>query len=299
MIVPTPVVPGSIIGVVAPGGTVKPDELAHGVAWLESEGYRVRVGEHVLARRRYFAGDTTQRLADLQTMLCDPEIGAVMCARGGYGTTHLLPLLDPSLLAAHPKLVIGYSDVSPLLGMLVERCGVVALHGPMVASDLARGLTARARDRLRALLAAPSSAWREPVTEVLVAGAATGRLVGGCLSSLVALLGTPYAIETDGAVLFLEDVAERPYRLDRMLTHLKLAGKLDRVAAVVLGAFANCDGVQEGDVAAAVFRDFFAGASFPVVAGFPAGHLSENLTFTLGLPLRVDTRAGYVEAVAA
>ena len=298
LIIPPPVLPGATIGVVAPGGAVKPELLERGVAWLEAHGFRVRVGAHVLARQRYCAGTPAERAADFTAMMADDEVGAVVCARGGYGTTHLLPLLDPAALAAHPKLVIGYSDVSPLLGALVDRCGVVAVHGPMVAGDLARGLTARAADRFTTLLASPAAAWREPVAEWLRPGVATGRLAGGCLSSLVALLGTPYALRTDGAVLFLEDVRERPYRLHRMLTHLRLAGKLERVAAVVLGSFAECDGGDD-DRADDVFRDFFAGASFPVVAGFPAGHLSENLPFALGLPFRVDTQAGVVEALGA
>jgi muramoyltetrapeptide carboxypeptidase len=299
MIVPRPVVPGGTIGVVAPGGAVDAEALDKGVAWLEAAGFRVRLGDHVLARGRYCAGDPAMRLADLCDMLRDPEVGAVICARGGYGTTHLLPLLDPALVTAHPKLVVGYSDVSPLLGWLVECCHVVALHGPMVATDLAKGLTERAAGRLTALLASPTAAWREPITDVVVAGSATGRLVGGCLSSLVALLGTSYAIQTEGAVLFLEDVAEPPYRIDRMLTHLRLAGKLDRIAGLVLGSFADCDGSDAGDGAAAVFRDFFADATFPVIAGFPAGHRSENLPLALGMPLRIDTDAGWVEALAA
>jgi muramoyltetrapeptide carboxypeptidase len=141
--------------------------------------------------------------------------------------------------------------------------------------------------------------WHEPVPETLAPGQAVGRLTGGCLSSLVALLGTPYAVETDRAVLFLEDVAERPYRIDRMLTQLRLAGKLERVAAVVLGSFADCDGHEDGDLAAAVFREFFAGAPYPVVAGFPAGHLSENLPLALGLPIRVDANAKIIEVVEA
>lgn len=298
MILPPPVRPGDTIGVVAPGGAVKAEALEVGVANLEALGFRVRLGQHVLARRRYLAGTADMRYADLVAMLADPEVGAVVCARGGYGTTHLLPLLDPGLVAAHPKLVVGYSDVSPLLGWIIERCGVVALHGPMVATDLAKGLTERTATRLADLLASPGAPWREPVGDILVGGVATGRLVGGCLSSLAALLGTPYAVETAGAVLFLEDVAERPYRVDRMLTHLRLAGKLDDVAAVVLGSFAECDGVGD-DVVADVFRAFFADAPYPVVAGFPAGHLSENLPLTLGLPVCVDADSGWVEAVAA
>lgn len=299
MIVPPPVVTGGTIGVVAPGGAVQEDALATGVAVLESMGFRVRLGAHVLARHRFYAGEPAARLADLSAMLSDAEVGAVICARGGYGTTHLLTQLDPRLIVAHPKLIVGYSDVSPLLGWVVERCGVVALHGPMVATDVAQGLSGRTAERLCALLASPTTTWREPITDVVKPGIATGRLVGGCLSSLVALLGTPYAIETDGAVLFLEDVGERPFRIDRMLTHLRLAGKLDRVVAVVLGAFADRDGCGGEDAAREVFLDFFADASFPVVAGFPAGHLSENLPLVLGLPVRVDADAGYVEARAA
>jgi len=299
MIVPPPLLSGGTIGVVAPGGAVNSEALERGVTCLEALGYRVRLGDHVLSRRRYLAGSADVRLTDLVAMLRDPEVGGVICARGGYGTTQLLPLLDPALLVANPKLIVGYSDVSPLLGWVIERCGVVALHGPMVATDLAKGLSEHAAARFADLLAAPGSPWREPIPDVVAPGAATGRLVGGCLSSLVALLGTPYAVETNGAVLFLEDVAERPYRLDRMLTHLRLAGKLSGVSAVVLGSFADCDGVADGDVAAEVFRDFFADAPYPVVAGFPAGHLSENLPLVFGLPFRVDADAGWVEALAA
>jgi muramoyltetrapeptide carboxypeptidase len=290
---------GATLGVVAPAGVVKPDALERGLAVLRAWGYEIQVGEHVRARRRYCAGTPEERAADLESMFRDPHVDAVLCARGGYGTTQVLPLLDTDLLATHPKLLCGYSDVSPLLGFLVERCGLPALHGPMVASDLAKGLSERAGERLRALLAAPTTAWSEPISEVLAPGVASGQLAGGCLSSLVALLGTPYAVETAGCVLLLEDVAERPYRIDRMLTHLRLAGKLDDVAAVVLGSFADCDGKEEGDVAAAVFREFFAGAPYPVIAGFPAGHLSENLPLALGLPVRVDTEHGCVEALPA
>jgi muramoyltetrapeptide carboxypeptidase len=299
MIIPAPVPAGATIGVIAPAGVVKPDALERGVAQLRAWGFEVRLGEHVLARHRYCAGDPQARLADLENMFRAPDVAGVICARGGYGTAQLLPLLDPEIFATHPKLLCGYSDVSPLLCFLLERCGLVSLHGPMVASDLAKGLTPRAMARLLALLAAPDSAWREPVSEVLVPGVAEGPLVGGCLSSLVALLGTPYAVEADGRALFLEDVAERPYRIDRMLTQLRMAGKLDRVAAVVLGSFADCEGREEGDDVTAVFREFFADAPYPVVGGFPAGHLSENMPLALGLPVRVDGREGCVEVLAA
>ena len=229
MIIPRPVAKGATLGVVAPAGVVKSEALERGVALLRSWGFDVRVGEHVLARRRYCAGEPADRARDLIAMIEDPDVAAVICARGGYGSIQIMPLLDPELFVHNPKLVCGYSDVSPLLDFLVTRCGLAALHGPMVASDFAKGVTERAAARWRALLADAAHPWSEPVPEALAPGVAEGMLVGGCLSSLVALLGTPYAIQTDGAVLFLEDVAERPYRLDRMLTQLRLAGKLDRL----------------------------------------------------------------------
>jgi muramoyltetrapeptide carboxypeptidase len=299
VIIPPPLGRGATLGVVAPAGPVKPEALERGIDALRDWGFDVRLGEHVLARRRYCAGTPDERRDDLEAMIRDPAIGAVICARGGYGTAQLLPLLDFDLFHRHPKLVCGYSDVSPLLGQLVARSGVAALHGPMVATDLAKGVSDRTAARLQTLLAGAGSAWSEPVGEALAPGRGAGPLVGGCLSSLVALLGTPYAIETEDAVLFLEDVAERPYRLDRMLTHLRLAGKLDGVAGVVLGSFAHCDGTADGDVAADVFRHFFAGAPYPVVAGFPAGHLSENLPLTLGVPVRVDADRLTVEVAPA
>ena len=295
MIVPPPVVPGATVGVVAPGGAVNPDALARGVAALEAMGYHVRLATHVLERRRYLAGPSEVRLADLVAMLRDPEIGAVFCARGGSGTSQVLPHLDPALVAAHPKLVVGYSDVSPLLGWVVERCGVVALHGPMVATDLAKGLTDRAAARLGALLAAPGAGWREPITDVLAAGAATGRLVGGCLSSLVALLGTPYAIETDGAVLFLEDVGEPLYRLDRLLTQLALSSRLTRVHGIVAGQLSRC-GRGETDWRER-FRQLLAAVAPPsavVLEGLPFGHGAVNTPIPLGVEVEVDTVRGDV-----
>ena len=297
MIIPPAAGEGATLGIVAPAGVVKPDALERGLALLRSWGYEVVLGEHVLARRRYCAGTREERARDLERMIAAPDVQAIVCARGGYGTAHLLPMLDATLFTAHPKLVCGYSDISPLLGFLVERCGLPALHGPMVASDFAKGASDRTAARFRALLADPRTAWSEAVPEALAPGVASGRLVGGCLSSLIALLGTPFAVETDGGVLLLEDVAERPYRIDRMLTQLQLAGKLDRVAAVVLGSFADCDGASADDVAAAVFRDFFTGVSYPVVAGFPAGHLSENLPLALGIPVRVDADRLVVEVL--
>src|SRR5919197_4079278 len=220
---------GDVVGVIAPAGAVDGERVGAGVALLEGWGLRVEVGSAVLKRRAYLAGSDEERLADLVQMMEDPRVRAVFCARGGYGSQRLVPRLDLAPLARQPKPIVGYSDVSALLNAAVA-AGVVAVHGPMVASDMARGLSPRSEASLRALLTDPAWLWEAEAPETVRPGRATGRLLGGCLSVLVATLGTPHAPDTDGTILFLEDVGERPYRLDRLLTQLRQAGKLDRVA---------------------------------------------------------------------
>src|SRR5207245_3082332 len=181
--------------------------------------------------------------ADLVQWIEGPRVRATFCARGGYGSQRLLPRLDLARLARQPKPIIGYSDATALLGAAVE-AGVLAVHGPMVADDMARGLSERSATHLRTLLTDPAWRWEAEAPITLRPGKATGRLVGGCLAVLAAALGTPWAPDTDGAVLFLEDVAERPYRLDRLLTQLRQAGKLEPAAGVVFGTMAACPPVD-------------------------------------------------------
>jgi muramoyltetrapeptide carboxypeptidase len=291
---------GDLVGVVAPSGAVNPERLRTGVEVLEAWGFRVRLGAGVLERHRYFAGDDEVRRADLEQMLVDPEVRAVFCARGGYGSQRLVPSLDLRPLAAAPKLVVGYSDASALLGAIVT-AGILAVHGPMVADDLARGLAARAETHLRALLTDDAYLWQAEIPESLRAGRAEGRLLGGCLSVLVTLLGTPHAPDTDGAVLFLEDVRERPYRLDRLLTQLRQAGKLDRLAGLVFGTMSTCP-VIDGTAPLDVVRDCCDGLDFPIGFGLPSGHDAcgsgcVNLALPLGARVALDTERGLLTAL--
>jgi muramoyltetrapeptide carboxypeptidase len=289
---------GDAVGVIAPSGAVDAGRLHAGVRVLESWGLRVQVGRAVLERHAYLAGGDEERRADLQHMIDAPDIRAIFCARGGYGSQRIVPLLDLRELSRQPKPIVGYSDATSLLNAALAM-GVVAVHGPMVADDIARGLSERAASRLLAVLMDAAHLAETEVPETVREGVATGRLLGGCLSVLAATLGTPWAPETDGAILFLEDVGERPYRLDRLLTQLRQAGKLDRVGGIVFGAMTACpavDGVGPLDVVRACLGD----APYPVGFGLPSGHDGgragraghENLALPFGVEVTLDTQRG-------
>lgn len=297
---PTRLVPGDVVGIVAPAGVVDETRLQVGVEAVRELGVEVRLGASVRARAGYLAGDDAARLADLESMLADPVVKGVFCARGGYGSQRIVSQLAPDALARSPKIIMGYSDVTALLSATLA-AGVVSVHGPMVADDLARGLSASARTHLERLLFDPGYRWECPVPDALRPGVARGRLVGGCLTVLATTLGTPWALDTRGAVLFLEDVHERAYRLDRLLLQLRQAGKLDEVAGVVLGTFEACgpfDGVAPLDV----LRDHFCDAPYPVGFGLTAGHLLAerdvpNWALPLGVEVELDVGRGALRAL--
>ncbi len=288
------------MGVVAPSGVVEEARLTAGIRVLETLGLRVVAGDAVLSRQAYLAGTDAARGADLRRMLDDPEIRAIFCARGGFGSQRLVPSLDLSRFLRSPKPVIGYSDATALLAAVVQ-AHVVGFHGPMVATDLARGLTVRSLAHLERLLTDPGYRWEAEAPTCIRPGRARGRLAGGCLSVLVTTLGTPWASDLEGTVLFLEDVYEWPYRLDRLLTQLRQSGVLDRVAGVVFGTMETCreaEGVSPVDVV----RDAFADAPYPVALGLPSGHAIaetqvENLALPLGVAVELDADAGRLVAL--
>jgi muramoyltetrapeptide carboxypeptidase len=291
---------GDVVGVVAPAGPIEEAKLRAGLAVLESLGLRPRLGAAVLERQAHLAGVDDARRADLAGMLADPDVRAVFCARGGYGSQRIVPAIDWNAVRGDPKPVVGYSDVTAVHGALA-RAGVASFHGPMVATDLARGLTPSSLDALWSAIADASARPVAPVPTAIRGGHARGRLVGGCLSVFATTLGTPWAVDTTGAVLFLEDVREWPYRLDRLLLQLRQAGVFDRVAGVVFGTLATCpsaNGVGPFDVVRAAFAD----APFPVGFGLPAGHEAaetdvENLTLPLGIDVELDVDAGRLVAL--
>ncbi len=295
---PPPLRPGDTIGVIAPAGAVYEDLLARGVRALEASGFRVVLAEGILARKGYLAGSEQQRAETLERFFLRDDIAAIFCARGGFGSIQLLPALDPDLIRAHPKIFVGFSDVTALLNWMSQCCGVVVFHGPMVAVEFAGELEGGVSSGFWDALTGKRRLWQIKGSGVLRTGGAPvrGALAGGCLSVLVTTLGTPYEIDTAGKIVFLEDVGERPYRIERMLTHLRMAGKLDRVAGIVTGAFNDCESGAERDVTE-VLADVFAGAPYPVVTGLPCGHATPNTLLPIGLNAELDGRNGVLMLV--
>lgn len=274
--------PGDTIGVVAPAGMVDEAALRRGVGALEAAGFRVRLGDAVLESKRYLAGEDAQRAADLHAMIAADEIAAVFCARGGYGAGRLLPLLDLDLLRRHPKALVGHSDITFLLNRLTQGAGVVSFHGPMVSWFAEQEESVA---NLLALLAGDDAA-TIVADEVWIEGAGEGVLAGGCLAIVAAMAGTPYAVDARGALLFLEDVNERPYRVDRFLTQLRQSGGFDGVEGLIFGEMPGTfedTGVTLEDVVLDVCSDL----GVPIIAGVPSGHGRGTLTLPFGVRARV------------
>jgi muramoyltetrapeptide carboxypeptidase len=288
--------------VVAPAGVVDETRLAAGITALESFGVRVRCGVSVMARAGDLAGDDVRRRDDQQRMLEAPDVRANFCARGGYGCQRLVPALARDAVAGRAKIVVGHSDTTALLMALVGH-GLSGFHGPMVADDLARGLSDASRTRLHDVLFDPDHRWESPVPTAVRPGRARGRLLGGCLSVLATTLGTPWQMDTRGAILFLEDVNERAYRLDRLLLHLRQAGMLAGVAGVVFGTLEGCS-PYDGVDALTVVREHFADVPYPVGVGLPAGHSGapaqvENHILPLGIAVELDMDRGRLVSLEA
>lgn len=295
---PPSLTPGDTIGVVAPAGVVCSRRLRKGVRTLEACGFKVELAADILERKGYLAGGEESRAATLSAFAQRDDIQAIFCARGGFGSIQLLPYLDPACFRLHPKIFVGFSDVTVLLNWLVECCGVVAFHGPMVAVEFTQGLEKAAGELFWRALAGGQVDWRIQGSMVICPGAGSVRapLLGGCLSVIVTTLGTPYEIDTAGSILFLEDVGEKPYRIERMLTQLKMAGKLDDLAGVVTGAFSGCD-TGEGKTVDDILYETFRNTGYPVVTGLPCGHSTANWLLPFGVPADLHARAGTLEFV--
>lgn len=287
--------PGDTVGVVAPGFAVNHAALRTGLARLEALGFAVRLGRHARDRRGYLAGDDRARLADLNAMLRDRSVRAVWFARGGYGTARLLAGVDWNALRRAPKLLIGYSDLTALFARALRSPRQICLYGPVVA-ELGQAASHHVGSLRAGLAGTPQRLTLRP-SQVLVAGRAAGRLAGGNLAVLSHLCGTPYAPDLRERVLFLEETGEEAYRIDRMLTQLRQAGWLDRLAGVLLGRFGVVPRRRfpPDRPLREVLRETFGGLGVPVVAALPAGHVSRKRTLPLGARVRLDTRRRLLE----
>ena len=289
---------GSTVGIAALSGRVDRGRLDAGIAYLRSRGYAIREASNLRLDRGDFAGSDEQRAAGYRALVTDPAVAAIFFARGGWGASRVLDRLDPAEISANPKIHLGGSDLTALFAYLERHCGLVSFHGPMVAVDFARDpVDPETGTSWEAVLSGRGA--REFSLEpgsVLAPGRATGVLAGGCLSLLVALEGTAERMQTEGRVIFWEDVNEEIYRLDRMLTQLRRAGKWRNPAGVIIGALEGITRNRRPDPEAlsALLAEHFGGAPYPVISGWPSGHSSRNRTLPLGVSVTIDTARGAV-----
>ncbi len=290
---------GDTIAIVAPGSNLKADCLARGVVELERIGFRVRYEQDILSKDRYTAGTDQRRAGELMRAFADPEVKGIWAARGGYGSMRLLKQLDENLLRQHPKVFIGYSDITALHIYFYRRLGWVTFHGPMAAKDLAGGEEHYDRETLIKAITqtTPLGEIVSSRTEMLHrgnGGRVSGRLLGGCLSLISTMMGTPDELDTCDSILFLEDTATKPYAIDRILQQLKLAGKFDDVRGIIFGEMTECEQHNDQsykiqDVLAECTRDL----GVPVMFGLPSGHSPRsNLTLPLGVMAALDADHG-------
>ena len=284
--------PGDTIGIVAPASNVNRADFEAGCASLRVAGYKLTYSDSIFDRDLYFAGSVVRRARELEDMFTRDDVRAIICARGGYGSNHLLPELDLEKIKNNPKIFVGYSDITTLSTYLLDAVGLAAFHGPMVAKDWYHSDGVDLPSWQFAV--SHPGGWDVPLNpgvKALIDGNAEGILYGGCLSILVASLGTPYEIKTDGTILFLEDIAAKPFQVDRMLMQLRLGGFLNDVRGLVFGQMLECSQSPNQDYTLEeVILRVVGDLGVPVAFGVRSGHVtSGNITLPLGV--RASIRA--------
>ncbi|WGL16308.1 LD-carboxypeptidase [Microbulbifer bruguierae] len=297
---------GMTVGLVTPASNVWEDEdIRFASEVVQSLGFQVKEGENLYRRSQYLAGPDEARARDFNAMFADPEVDAVFCLRGGYGTPRILPLLDYAAIRNNPKVLLGYSDITALLNAIYHRSGVITFHGPIAAQNF----TDYTYSEYQKVLAhgerpvplgapppfedaAPGRVERENRITRFSGGRARGRLIGGNLTLMSSLLGTPYCPDFRGKILFLEDVGEAPYRVDRMLTQMWLAGKLQQVAGIAFGKFTEAETSGNTFSMEHVLRERCADLGIPVVRGLMFGHVEDQTVVPVGAEAELDGDAG-------
>ena len=311
LIYPKALQPGDTIAVVAPASELSQERVERAQSRLEAMGFKVFIPKNLYRKRGYLAGSDEQRAEELMAAFRNPEIKAIYPGTGGYGTTRMLDLLDYKTIRQNPKILHGFSDITGLHLAIHKKAGLVTFHGPNLMYGLGSedNLTwfsanyqwsAEVQSRFEMprqigyTFKMPADA--TPI-RIIHPGVARGRLIGGNLSLISPLIGTEYEIETKGRILFIEDVREEPYRIDRYLSHLRLAGKLDQVAGVILGIFRKCESEdpEESLSLDQVFDDYFADLGVPVIQNFPVGHFKYNATLPIGVMAELDANTGTVK----
>jgi muramoyltetrapeptide carboxypeptidase len=299
--------PGDVIGVCAPSSPpTSTEKIEDGIAYIERCGFRVDVGKNVFHKQGYLAGSDKERAADLNKFFANKRVKAIFTARGGYGAHRILPLLDYNLIRKHPKILVGYSDITAIQFALLSKIGLVSFSGPMVAADMSQGLKGKSEDLFWQCL---TTTQPPPILEsdstsrrfFIHKGTAVGRLLAGNLAVLTSLLGSEFFPILNDPILMLEEIGERPYRIDRMLQQIRLSGTLSKVAGVALGRFTECQ-PEKGkpsltleQILKATFLDFH----HPIASGFQYGHVKGTLTIPQGIRVRLSARTGRIHFLEA
>jgi muramoyltetrapeptide carboxypeptidase len=303
---------GDTVGLIAPASNAGEDEsIRFTVDLVQSLGFHVKEGKYLYRRNQYLAGTDQERAEDVNTMFDDDEVDAIFCTRGGYGTPRILPYLDYDLIANNPKVFLGFSDNTAILAAMHVKSGLIGFHGPNMGQNLSDYTLAEFKKVLvnpsptAYIGQAPAIESREGFVERtnritrITGGIATGHLVGGNLSLVATLIGTPYEPDFRGSILFLEDTSEAPYRIDRMLTQLWLAGKLQQAAGIAFGKFTRAD--DEGNTFSIeeVVRMRCEPLGIPVIRGLMIGHVQDKTVVPIGLPAKLDADAGTLQLLEA
>jgi len=292
--------PGDVIGICAPASPPgSPNSLEHGIRYLEGVGFRVKLGKNIFCQRGYLAGTDVQRASDVNAMFADKSVKAIFTVRGGYGSHRILPLLDYRLIKHNPKILVGYSDITAIQCALLAKTGLVTFSGPFVSVEMKRPLHGATEELFWSCLMSPKSppTMKNIVRDRLSSSkgrTAEGRLIGGNLSIISALVGTPYFPSFNDPLYLFEDVGERPYRIDRMLQQMNLAGIFSCARGIALGNFSDClpEPGKPSLTVQEIFRDTFHNLRCPIISGIPVGHIKNSIPFPIGIRAHLNSSAG-------
>ncbi len=286
---------GDMIGLAAPASPPdQPEKIDVAIERLTKLGFKVRTGAHLRERDGYLAGSDAQRAGDINALFADPEVKGIFALRGGYGSCRILPLLDYAAIRANPKPFIGYSDITAMHNAILVKSGLVTFHGPNSTEAFLPGNEAFCRAILLGDPETPRVLFSRSThaeLKTFVSGRVEGRLIGGNMTCLLRLIGTPYEPDFRGAILFLEDIGEKAYRIDGMFTHLRLAGVLDKIGGLILGRFSHDDESERARIAVCLEREA-AAIGVPCLSDTPIGHFPEQIIVPNGAPARMDASEG-------
>lgn len=301
MLKPKALKENATIGVVSPASRPSDEEkYTKGIQYLKAQGFQIVESKHVLDSHGFLAGRDNDRADDLNLMFKDSQIDAIICSRGGYGVPRILDLIDFQSIKENPKIFVGYSDITSLNLAIWQQARLVTFSGPMVAVEMGKGIKTFTEDNFWRTLKSdnPLGLLSNPINnpvKIYHPGKAVGRLLGGCLSLINTIVGTPYCPDFTGAILFLEDIEEEPYRLDRYLAQLKMAGIFDKITGLVLGQFVDCvPGEPEKPFLTIeqIFENYFGNLDIPVISNFAYGHVPIKHTMPVGILAEIDTEKG-------